>query len=129
MAGGPFLFLALMSVRATGQVSAMAPQASPPAISVADLSQRPNNGEMQANYPAQALREHRAGKAHVSCVVGSTGALVDCTIDSEEPAGSGFGQATLNITRYWTVRTKTVDGAATQGAVFQRTVVWLPPPS
>jgi TonB family protein len=129
VAGAPVLALALStSVRATGQISPTASRPPPPVISVGDLSQGPNNGEMQANYPAQALREHVGGRAQVRCIVDSTGALVDCTIQSEEPTGRGFGQATLNITQFWTVRPKTLDGTATQGAVFQKTVVWLPPP-
>jgi TonB family protein len=128
MAGGAVLALALStSARATGQIS---PKASrPPVVSAGDLSQRPNNYEMQANYPAQALSEHVGGRAQVRCIVASTGALVDCTIQSEEPTGQGFGQATLNITQFCTARPKTLDGTATQGAVFQMTVVWVPPPT
>lgn len=59
---------------------------------------RPNAEDLLGVWPAEALKRGRGGKAVLSCTVTTTGALVECQVASESPAGAGFGQAAISLT-------------------------------
>lgn len=59
---------------------------------------RPNAEDLLGVWPAEALKRGKGGKAVLSCTVTTTGALVECQVASETPAGSGFGQAAISLT-------------------------------
>jgi protein TonB len=70
-----------------------------------DWRRLPINAEdyMRA-YPANALKERRPGRGVVDCAVAPNGKLQDCRVVLEEPAGSGFGDAALKLTRFYRFR-------------------------
>jgi len=55
-------------------------------------------------YPANALKERRSGRGVVDCAVAPNGKLQDCRVVLEDPAGSGFGDAALKLTRFYRFR-------------------------
>ncbi len=64
----------------------------------------PTNDEMQREYPPLALLMNIGGRAVVTCKATTEGRLDDCHLDSEEPAGLGFGAATVRASAYFTVK-------------------------
>lgn len=48
---------------------------------------------------AAASNGVRAGEVVMSCIIGATGAFEDCRVESETPAGNGFGQSALRAYR------------------------------
>jgi TonB family protein len=66
-------------------------------------------------YPYLAQKEGVNGRATVSCVATEGGALDGCSIESEGPAGYGFGDAALKLTKLFQMKPKTVDGSPTPG--------------
>ncbi|NBW12428.1 MAG: TonB family protein [Caulobacteraceae bacterium] len=51
-------------------------------------------------YPARAIRAHvDSGSANVTCQVEADGRLSDCVVETERPAGVGFGQAAIDSAR------------------------------
>jgi TonB family protein len=61
-------------------------------------------------YPARAERMGIEGVASISCFVTIEGALRNCVVKSEEPAGAGFGEAALNMATLFKMRPATRDG-------------------
>ena len=53
----------------------------------------------------------------LNCLVQPNGSMTDCRIESESPAGAGFGQAALSAARRGRVSPREVDGAATGARV------------
>ena len=48
---------------------------------------------------AAASNGVRAGEVIMSCIIGAAGAFEDCRVESETPAGNGFGQSALRAYR------------------------------
>ncbi len=71
---------------------------------------RPSADDVTSVYPIGAQRLGLSGKAEMACQVDADGKLGDCKVVSEEPAGFGFGDATLRLARYFQVRPKSVPG-------------------
>ncbi len=71
---------------------------------------RPNAEDLLGVWPAEALKRGRGGKAVLSCTVTTTGALVECQVASETPAGSGFGQAAISLTPQFVMSPATRNG-------------------
>lgn len=59
---------------------------------------------MLRDYPDRAAREGVDGAVVLDCEVGRLGAMTSCEIVSETPAGRGFGQAALLLSRFYNVR-------------------------
>ncbi|MFZ3005290.1 MAG: TonB family protein [Phenylobacterium sp.] len=71
---------------------------------------RPNAEDLRGVWPAEALKRGKGGKAVLSCTVTTTGALVECLVVSETPAGSGFGQAAISLTPQFVMSPATRNG-------------------
>ena len=67
------------------------------------------------------------GRATMSCTVRANGTLTDCSIVSEEPPGAGFGEATLELARFFRMRPMTVDCVPVEGGTVCVPVVWRAP--
>lgn len=76
---------------------AAAVSAEPITLQTADYAQRYTRAEWLAAYPQAAMAERESGNASLLCHVAKTGWLVDCTVESEEPSGRGFGEASIKI--------------------------------
>lgn len=60
-----------------------------------ELQRSPDAAEMERLYPASARAAGKAGQVELECTVQAGGALADCAVMVESPAGYGFGDATL----------------------------------
>ena len=57
----------------------------------------PTNAELIATWPATAAARRTPGNALARCKAAPSGALSDCRISIERPAGAGFGAALLAL--------------------------------
>jgi hypothetical protein len=69
-------------------------------------------------YPEVAQRLGVEGHASALCRVGPNGDLTDCTVQSEEPSGCGFGEALLGIVDLMQVPPRAKDGTGTPGRPY-----------
>lgn len=58
----------------------------------------PSGVDLTWAFPPRAMAQNIGGKATIECEVTIQGALKDCEVVSEEPAGYGFGEAVLALT-------------------------------
>jgi hypothetical protein len=70
---------------------------APPDAAQTDVTESHQRELQRQYYPRAALAEKLEGKASADCTVREDGQLDDCWITDEEPAGAGFGGATLNL--------------------------------
>lgn len=109
----------------TVQADVASPVITPPspatdAITERMLSQppwarRPNERDLARVYPSEALRRHLPGRVLLRCRIRARGA-VDCEVAEEAPSGFGFGEAALQLSRSFRMRTRSDDGSSTLGA-------------
>lgn len=71
--------------------------------------------DFQATFPKTANGVNHV-RVVLACDVGAGGALSDCSVDSEDPAGQGYGQAALALGPKFRVGLITADGVPTVGA-------------
>lgn len=67
-----------------------------PVDTPADWLRRPTPEDLLSVWPKDAMG--KSGRATVACKVNTRGVLFDCQVDSEKPAGAGFGAAALALT-------------------------------
>ena len=92
---------------------APAPPPRPPVITNPSWSSRP-----AGEFPERALsRGIESGVVQLECTVNANGSVSGCTILSESPSGSGFGQAAISGARRARLTPRSVDGVAVGGRV------------
>ena len=84
-------------------------------LSAADLTQRPDNDDLQQYYPDEDLRSEKGGTASMHCTVTVSGKLTNCQIVSADPPE--FGPATLKTARFFRVKPATRGGQPVEGAI------------
>ncbi|MGA0601628.1 energy transducer TonB [Caulobacter sp. KR2-114] len=77
---------------------------------------RPTPEDLLAVFPHAALQRNIGGKATITCKVAVQGALYDCKVDEEKPAGMGFGDAAIALTPQFLMTPELHDGVAVGGA-------------
>lgn len=80
-----------------------------------DWGIRPNGADVARYYPDRAMRRNLQGRATVVCQVVSDGALANCLVVDEMPAGENFGDAVLHLAALFRIKPLTKDGAPTVG--------------
>jgi TonB family protein len=84
---------------------------------------RPDGGDLERYYPALARDQGLGGRAVLQCVVRADGTLGDCFVLEENPAGVGFGEATILAAGKLRVGPAT-PGGRIEGAKVVVPIVW-----
>jgi TonB family protein len=113
----------LVAGMATGAQSADATSDRPDlpiegTITNPDWIQKPGPEDFSDHYPKPAWALGVSGVVTITCTVVATGALADCTTSDETPKGFGFAAAALQISQYFRMKPKTVDGVPVTGGRF-----------
>jgi TonB family protein len=92
---------------------------APTSTGTLDMSQvnwvrEPSARDFARYYPTDALDRGQSGRVVLDCVIGGNGGL-DCSVAQENPAGNGFGEAALNISRRVRVAPTLPDGSPASG--------------
>jgi TonB family protein len=91
-----------------------------------DWRYRPDGEVLAQAYPREAMEKGLSGKATIRCVAAPDGLLQDCVVLSEEPAGAGFGAATLSVAPHFQMNPAIRDGVP-QASTVRIPLVWLMP--
>src|SRR5450432_400814 len=94
-------------------------QASPHVIVNPDWLRRPTGEEFASLYPKAAVDQRIEGRATMQCKVDAEGALIDCALLTEDPAGEGFGPAALAMSSLFRMRPMTRDGQPVSGGIVR----------
>jgi TonB family protein len=70
---------------------------SAPAERPSRWTRRPTDSDFDSLYPKRAARLEVEGRATVVCVIGLDESVRDCVVQSETPAGYGFGAAAASL--------------------------------
>jgi protein TonB len=92
------------------------PAPRPKVITRANWLRVPSGEDVARYYPDSAQRRGVSGMATLSCVVSVNGAVRDCSVASETPAGEGFGAAALKISRFFKMKPQLENGEPVDGA-------------
>jgi protein TonB len=99
---------------------------APPAPTIltnATFLERPNARDFTRYYPERALARGQGGRVVLDCLVGATGRL-SCRVESEEPAGWGFGEASRRAAEHFRVAPATADGRPTSDGRLRVPMTW-----
>lgn len=75
-----------------------------------DWVRKPTGEDLRAAWPTAALRRGVSGQAVLACQVNVQGGLEDCQVESETPAGYGFGSAALLLVPSFQMKPEMKDG-------------------
>lgn len=101
----------------------------PPAVRLIrnpSWASQPTGEQLMRAYPDRALDRGLAGSASLNCLVEANGSVSGCSISGETPAGQGFGRAAQQLSRYFRINPRTVDGAA-EGSRVAISLRFVPP--
>lgn len=84
---------------------------------------RPSAQDLMGVWPTAAMKSGRGGKALISCTVTVQGALRDCKVVEETPAGSGFGGAAVTLSAQLLMKPGLRNGQPVEGNV-RIPIVW-----
>ena len=96
----------------------------PSVITNPDWVSRPSGSDLARFYPPRAAEREIGGRVVLSCTVTESGSLSACSVQSEDPPGQGFGQASLRLTSRFRMRPQTRDGAPVGGARVTIPITW-----
>ena len=102
----------------TPKVDAKPVDPGPKIISNPNWVARPSAEDMARYYPSRAIDRDLSGAATLRCTVSARGDVGGCIVMSETPAGLGFGDAALKLSRFFKLSPRTEDGQPVDGAVI-----------
>ena len=88
--------------------------------------EQPDGREFRSNYPEHAAAQSVEGFSTIDCFVLLDG-TPDCRVIAEAPAGWGFGNAALAISRSFQVRPARIDGQPVATGRLRRTLRFVLP--
>lgn len=101
----------------------ISPPAEPPTIKHVITNpnwlSRPTGDELADAYPQRAILAGKSGLVSLACTVLASGALADCSVAEETPAGWGFGKAALGLTKRFRLSPRLEDGSPVGGAMIR----------
>lgn len=103
--------------------------AEPPAVRIIrnpSWVSQPTGEQMMRAYPDRALQRGLAGSVSLNCLVEANGRVSGCSVTSETPAGNGFGRSAQQLSRFFQINPRTVDGAA-EGSRVAINLRFVPP--
>ncbi len=77
----------------------------------------PTPEDLLTVWPRDAYKKGYGGKAVIACQVSVQGGLRECAVESESPAGAGFGSAAIALSPQFVMKPATRDGQPVVGAV------------
>lgn len=80
-----------------------------------DWDRKATDSDIARFYPDLAARLAVEGKATVFCQVAPQGKLTSCFVAEESPPNMGFGEATLRLSEFFTLKPVSLDGRPTVG--------------
>lgn len=81
-----------------------------------DWAALPKTSDVEAGYPAEAVKARLpTARVVLACNVGESGRLEGCASEREDPAGYGFAESALKLSRVFQVRVWTAEGLPTVG--------------
>lgn len=120
-------------VLVAGAGMALSLAASPPALAAEEASpsvvntgwlRTPTSDEIAEAMPARARAAGVSGTATLRCLVNAAGALSQCAVVSEQPAGFDFGAAALRLSDSFRTA-PVVDGRSVDGATAMIPMVFM----
>lgn len=82
-----------------------------------DWIKTPSARDLAAVWPTEMLKKGDGGKAIIACIVTVQGTLRACRVESESPAGSGFGGAALALSSQFLLKPALKGGVAVEAPV------------
>ena len=79
------------------------------------LRRVPSVKDVTLFFPKAAIAARVSGRVTISCIAERTGKLRDCAVAAEEPAGYGFGAASLKLAPYFQLWPTTKSGRSVEG--------------
>ncbi len=84
----------------------------------------PNDDAIRAAFPAKAAGVADHGHVGLTCIANGAGAMTGCKVIAESPAGLGFGDSALELSRQMAVNVWTEDGRPVEGAQVSYTIAF-----
>ncbi|MEJ0023726.1 MAG: energy transducer TonB [Alphaproteobacteria bacterium] len=93
------------------------PPPAPAQIVGATWLKRPGAREFDRYYPPRAAEREKEGRVVLNCQVSADGSI-NCRVSSETPDGWGFGDAAVQISKYFKMAPMTANGQPTSGGTI-----------
>ena len=124
------LTLALLASAESGQVSPPAPPAGDVKMIPATRPVWvgiPTASAFKRYYPKEAQKQRISGKAVLDCKVRDDGTLTACVVSEEAPRNMGFGEAALQLSEGFQMKSQTADGRPVGGGSVHLPIVFRVP--
>jgi TonB family protein len=82
-----------------------------------DWVRRPSADDLRTVLPGEAIKRGISGLAVIDCVATVQGALTDCVVVHEAPAGIGFGASAIALTPQFMMRPASLKGVPVRSTV------------